>query len=198
MKKVLCLMVIVVSGFCADSPLVGQKAPAISGVTLNGRIVDSLYFKGKVTLLNFMYIGCRPCMKELIFLNELDSEMKGQPFQILCVAPHSPEKLLKFNSDERNPYSAVRRGLGAPTIRYDILPQCIPGYKSQADTNPTHIRIMPECEQISKEFGVEGYPVTYLVDMNGIIRNYHFGYPMEVTDSAYREKLRKEIGELLK
>jgi hypothetical protein len=80
MKKLLLFISIVLVSFSDESSLVGRVVPSIEGVTLTGKNIDASYFQGKVTLLNFMYIGCRPCMRELIFLNELDSEMKGKPF----------------------------------------------------------------------------------------------------------------------
>jgi cytochrome c biogenesis protein CcmG/thiol:disulfide interchange protein DsbE len=47
-----------------DTPLVGQVAPAISGVTLSGGSFDLTALRGRWVVLNFFASWCPPCQQE--------------------------------------------------------------------------------------------------------------------------------------
>ena len=177
--------------------LMDKPVPNFSGLTLDNKKIDSTFFKGKVTLLNFWAIGCKPCMKELPFLQELDSSFQKQAFHILSVAPHSREKLLAFNSGKPSQYSNFRKAIGADIIRVNVLPECMTSLKNKDDNNH-HLTLLHDCEAISNLFNVDAYPTTFIIDKAGIIRKIHFGYPMEQSDSEFKTQIVSEIEKLLK
>jgi thiol-disulfide isomerase/thioredoxin len=46
--------------------------------TTGGKILDSEYFKDKIILTNFWFIGCYPCMKEIPELNKIAIDFKDK------------------------------------------------------------------------------------------------------------------------
>lgn len=61
----------------SDSAEQLDKFPEFSGKDLDGNDVDSSIFaKNKVTLVNFWFSGCSPCVAELPALNELNESLK--------------------------------------------------------------------------------------------------------------------------
>lgn len=81
--------------------LIGQAAPDIIGVDLDGKAVRLADFKGKVVLLDFWATGCGPCVQGLPHMNKLREKYKDQPFVLLGVnrdAPGSASKVKRFLS----------------------------------------------------------------------------------------------------
>lgn len=152
-----------------DGLLINQKIPLFKAITLDGIAVDSNYFKRKVTLINFMYIGCAPCMAETPMLRKLYQDTRLNNFQMLCIAPQTSRQM---------------RQLAAYSIPYPIIAEC-----SQEDAlgNPSGVG----CRELSKKFQIGGYPVTLLVDQDGIIRYRHGGF-----SSEHPPKLKAEIESL--
>lgn len=197
MKTLLIITICSVFLCAKEYTLLDKHVPSFSGITLNNTKIDSAYFNGKVTLVNFWSMGCRPCMKEMPFLSQLDSIFPDQDFQVLSIAPHSRERLAAFNSDKISQYSSFRKAIGTGIIKFDILPECEVTKKSPYDTDE-HLTLAYDSDEISKLFEVEAYPTTFLIDRSGVIRYIHFGYPMDVSDSLYKKQLTNEIEILLK
>lgn len=54
-----------------------EAFPAFEGKDLEGNPVDnSLFTKNKVTVVNFWFSGCSPCVEELNLLNDLNNKLK--------------------------------------------------------------------------------------------------------------------------
>ncbi len=153
-----------------DRLLVDQKVPLFKALTLDGITVDSSYFQRKVTLINFMYIGCAPCMAEIPMLRKLHQDLKSPNFQMLCIAPQTAQQM---------------RQLAAYSIPYSIIAECP---KQDALGNPSGMG----CRELSNKFQVGGYPVTLLVDKKGVIRYRHGGFSNE-----HPPRLKTEIESLL-
>jgi peroxiredoxin len=153
-----------------DRLLINQKVPLFKAPTLDGVLVDSNYFKRKVTLINFMYIGCAPCMAEAPMLRKLYQDMKSAKFQMLCIAPQTSEQM---------------RQLASYSIPYSIIAECP---EEDALGNPSGLG----CRELSRKFQVGGYPVILLVDSKGIIRYRHGGFSNE-----HPPQLKAEIESLL-
>lgn len=150
--------------------LVGQKVPSFRAQTLDGVTIDSMYFMHKVTLINFMYIGCAPCIEEAPMLKKLYENMKSAKFQMLCIAPQTPQQMKPLH-----PY----------VIPYAIVAECP---EEDVLGHPSGLG----CRSISDKFLANGYPTTLLVDKAGIIRYRHMGYSSKKPSS-----LKAEIKALL-
>ncbi len=175
--------------------------PLLPQHTLDGKVVDANYFKGHVTLVNFMYIGCPPCMNELNILNRLNKEYGGKGnFQMLCIARQMKSQMVDFNSEDGPLFSQVRKFFGAEPIAYDILPACDEGASKMISRNAngdTSLRLESECDVVEKIYRVDSYPTTFLVDRNGIIRKINHGGPATKSDEKFYMNLRVDIDSML-
>lgn len=58
--------------------LEGCSMPEFTAQTLTGKSISKQSLKGKVVVMNFWYIGCKPCVAELPALNKLVEQYKGK------------------------------------------------------------------------------------------------------------------------
>ena len=133
--------------------MIGKKVPYFKRQTLNSITIDSSYFRNKVTLITFMYLGCMPCMYEARQLTKLHEEFKNTNFQILCIAPHTADQLKDFNSDNGSDLAKLRAHFKIDKLKYEILPECDtedPKRKKVSKDGSTIIA--PECNTISMLF----------------------------------------------
>jgi hypothetical protein len=59
--------------------------PNISGQTLDSVYIDSIYFKGKVTVINFSRNYCLPCVFEYKNLNEIYEYFGNDKINVLGI-----------------------------------------------------------------------------------------------------------------
>ncbi len=107
MKKILflvCITLMCLSAFAqneeGDIVKVGDKMPAFSVVSDNGKTITSESLKGKVVLINFFATWCPPCQKELAEIQKtLWPKYKDNPdFELLVIGrEHNKEELQKYN-----------------------------------------------------------------------------------------------------
>lgn len=190
------VLILVTMGFVSPSGIsrmIGREVPEITGKTIQGLEITPAFFKGKITLINFMYIGCPPCMVEINTLDKLKSyyEQQGTDFQILCIAPQTAFQMISFNG-EGNLYSSIRHHFKARPISYMILPEC-PSLKRNQKANT----MQPQCKRISQKFKVNAYPSNFLVDSQGIIRFANEGFFMSESDSLRMDYFKSKIDPLL-
>lgn len=174
-----------------------KMIPNFSRISLSGKCWNNDSLKGKVTLIAFWYIGCIPCMLEICLLNKLHREYsKSKDFLLISMAPQIKEDLSSFNNDSvKNVFSTVRSYFKAEPIEYEIIPTCDVRGKRK-DT--TKVILMPECDNITRDFKVWGYPQIFISDKKGVIRFVHGGFPQEPSASDVIFNLYKtEIDELL-
>jgi len=71
---------------------VGKQFPKFGAETLNGESVTENNLKGKVTLINFWFEYCSPCIAEFDTLNDLFVHFKGnKKFQFLSFSSDTSE-----------------------------------------------------------------------------------------------------------
>lgn len=180
-KHSVCLFIYSLCLFFSPNDLMAQsvfKMPRISGMTLEGKSIDSTYFLNKVTLISFFYIGCAPCMKEIPVLNKLKEHFKNSNFQILGIAPHTPSQLLKFNS----PDATNKSDSASKKIEYDLLPECPEDGLTGMSTR---------CHTLSQRFGVSAYPTSVMINGKEEILMTTEGFPMrEKDEETLKEMIR--------
>ncbi len=78
--------------------LIGQTAPQFTLQNLDGEIVTSSVFKGKVVVLDFWATWCPPCRMEIPDFIELQKEYGGKGFTFVGVSldQDGPEVVKKF------------------------------------------------------------------------------------------------------
>ncbi len=75
-KKLIMLLVILLVSIAILCAKEGDMFPSFEGTDLNGNPVDQSIFLGKVTVVNFWFSTCPPCLAELGDLDALDKELR--------------------------------------------------------------------------------------------------------------------------
>lgn len=147
--------------------------PAFSVTTTDGKLIDSTFYRGNLTWINFFYMGCAPCMKEIPLLIRLQQYFGKQQLRIIGIAPHAPSQLETFIRQKKE------QGL---VFNYPLAGEC------PEDGNTS---TAPRCHPVSGRLGVTSYPTSILVDATGNMVMTIEGFPI-------REKDEETFGELVK
>jgi cytochrome c biogenesis protein CcmG/thiol:disulfide interchange protein DsbE len=76
--------------------IIGAAMPDSLGLTLSGKRVDQDYFKQKITLLNFWFESCPPCVEEIPELNKLIANFGEEKFNYLGIGRETDADVLLF------------------------------------------------------------------------------------------------------
>ena len=121
---------------------IGMPAPDIDGVDLNGKPLRLADYRGKVVLLVFWASWCGPCVAEIPHERELVERFKEHQFALLGI-----------NGDEDK--SAAQKVIEEEKVNW-------------LNWNDP---VTAEAQgPIVNRFYVDGWPATFLLDSNGIIR----------------------------
>ena len=168
-----------------------KPVPEFRKTTLSGRPITRETFKGHVTLINFWYYNCLPCIAEIPALNRLHSQYKDDDqVQFLAFFKDS----MALDDRNRRLYESQKAGPGidkmAPISAFPIEP------KSEKFSFPQ----VPNSGEINPLFNIVGYPTTMIIDEEGIIRYIQYGMrvklgPKEADDfpKFTFEKLKRKV-----
>lgn len=142
-----------------------------TGKDLDGNDVDESFFKNnKVTVVNFWFSGCKPCVEELSKLNELNDEIREMGGEVVGINTDT----LDNNQDGIKEAKEILKAQGA-------------SYKNLTfDSDST----------VGKYAGnIMAFPTTVLVDKDGNI----IGEPFMggINDQSNYEQLMKQIQSIL-
>ena len=142
-----------------------------TGKDLDGKDVDESVFKNnKVTVVNFWFSGCKPCVEELSKLNELNDEIRDMGGEVVGINTDT----LDNNQDGIKEAKEILKAQGA-------------SYKNLTfDSDST----------VGKYAGnIMAFPTTVLVDKDGNI----IGEPFMggINDQSNYEQLMKQIQSIL-
>ncbi|MBV4359539.1 TlpA family protein disulfide reductase [Pinibacter aurantiacus] len=98
-----------------------KPAPLFSVTDVDGVKYDLHELKGKVVVLNFWFIGCAPCKKEMPELNKLVEKYKAKDVVFLAfeVNDNSAEKIKAVTSGNFN-YTMIPAKRNGISIQYNI------------------------------------------------------------------------------
>lgn len=141
---------------------VGKTAPEIEGEDLDGVKFKLGDYRGKAVMLTFWGSWCGPCMAQVPHERELVEKYKDKPFALIGVNSDADrQKLKQVLADEKITWRSFWCG-------------------PEAMTGPIPIK-----------WNVSGWPTTYLIDHNGVIRSKN---ATGATLDARLEKLVAEAG----
>ena len=150
-----------------DSEPSRERFPSFEGKTLEGSDINSgVFAQNSVTVVNFWFSDCPPCLAELGELNEVNEELKKYGGEVIGVNTYT------FGGDEK----AIKEAAG-------ILNQKKASYRNLWVSKDSDLA------KLTKE--IVGYPTTYVVDRNGTI----VGEPIlgGIDNEALKEELQKQI-----
>ncbi len=93
----------------------GALLPSFSAKTINDVVIDSTYFADKVSVINFWFIGCKPCEEEMPAFNKLVENYKNESVQFLAISRNSPTHVNEFLAE--HPFNFEQIAYGEPLIR---------------------------------------------------------------------------------
>jgi len=108
--------------------LVGKNAKPFNVTDINGNRFSIEELKGKIIVINFWFIECKPCVVEIPDLNKLVEDYKGKEIVFLGFAINKTSKLNSF--------------LNKKEFKYNIIPESKDIISSYGiNSFPTHIII---------------------------------------------------------
>jgi thiol-disulfide isomerase/thioredoxin len=79
-------MAAAVLALAAGAPAVGQPAPALVAVQLDGRVFDLAALRGKVVIVNFWATWCSPCRAEMPLLDSFYQQHRAAGLELIGVS----------------------------------------------------------------------------------------------------------------
>ncbi len=127
----------------------GQAAPEFQLQTLDGKMVSSSGFAGKVVLLYVWFTGCPPCMKEAPDLAALDRELAERGLSV--VGANADHLLgLGYTDDDRRRYIEKEK-MGFPVVHWS--------------------------KEADRDYGgVSIFPTMFLINRRGVVAAHWIGY----------------------
>ncbi|MES2764366.1 MAG: TlpA disulfide reductase family protein [Bacteroidota bacterium] len=116
---------------------VGTAAPTLSGKNYQNNLqVETINFKGRVTLLDFWYMSCVPCIKSIPEIEKIHEKYSAKGLQVIGI-----------NSSDNNEkgFKRLTKFLTHNIIKYPIL------FVS---------------DEITKQYPINGWPTFYIIDKN--------------------------------
>jgi peroxiredoxin len=84
---------------------IGKQFPSSTFTTLEGNVITSKECVGKVTIVNFWFETCSPCIAEFDALNALFNRFRNNPkFQFISLCRDTPEETKESVKKYRLPY----------------------------------------------------------------------------------------------
>jgi peroxiredoxin len=78
------------------SALIETLMPSFEVTDIKGKVIQSSALKGKVIVLNFWFVECKPCVMEIPELNEISKMFKKDEVVFLGLATNQKKQLKKF------------------------------------------------------------------------------------------------------
>jgi peroxiredoxin len=93
-----------------SNAMVGKPAIPFSVTDISGNAYTLESLKGKVVVINFWFVECKPCVMEIPELNKLVEKYKGKDIVFLGIATNDKAKLQKFLEKQPFNYNIISDG----------------------------------------------------------------------------------------
>lgn len=126
----------------SNETAVGAIATDFTGKLLDNSSVQLSALKGKVVVLNFWFVECAPCIKEMPELNEIVKKYQGNEVEFLAITHNSKDQIAEFLKKKQFDYKIIAESQNI-----------IDAYKANAF--PTHIVIDRDGKIKFSQFGYQ-------------------------------------------
>ncbi|WP_185153362.1 TlpA family protein disulfide reductase [Fulvivirga lutimaris] len=75
--------------------ITGHLLPVINETSIGGTPINQEYFKGKITIMNFWFSACAPCMAEIPGFNEIKMKYGTERVNYLAIGRDAKEDIIK-------------------------------------------------------------------------------------------------------
>jgi thiol-disulfide isomerase/thioredoxin len=100
--------------YLKEDCILGAQLSEFEGTTMDGKKIDKAYLIGKISVINFWFIGCHPCEEEMPILNKLVEKYKSDPVNFLAISRNSPKDVSEFLVE--HPFNFEQIAYGQPII----------------------------------------------------------------------------------
>lgn len=90
--------------------LVGETPSDFTLKSLEGQTVSLQDYKGQIVLLNFWFVGCKPCIMEMPELNDIVADFESEGVNFLAIGLDNPERVNKFLETNAFEYQLLPNG----------------------------------------------------------------------------------------
>ena len=136
----------------------GARAPDFELIDLEGNTIKLSDYKGTPVFLNFWASWCGPCKAEMPFMEKVYAENKDRSFEILAVNVTTSEK--SIGNVE----------------------------KFVADYELTFPIPLDEKGSVSHQYNIIGYPTSFFIDSEGVIRSIAHG---PLTEEEMEKRIKR-------
>ena len=141
-----------------ESKKIDTKAPNFTVKDIFSKKFKSKDLLGKVVVLNFWFINCSPCVKEIPELNRLKKDFKDKNVEFIALGLDEAYKIAAFK--KKTPF------------KYNIV---------------------SDARWLTNKFDVKSYPTNIIIDKEGNISFYKYGFKNDIYDV-----MNYEINKVLK
>ncbi|MEP7198123.1 MAG: TlpA disulfide reductase family protein [Saprospiraceae bacterium] len=78
------------------SCMIGSTIPELNCKSISGKVITPEYFDGKISLINFWFEGCPPCVAEIPILNEIMDKYGTTNFNYVAIGNDSEVDISEF------------------------------------------------------------------------------------------------------
>lgn len=104
----------------AQSPLLGKRAPEISGVSLDGRAVRLSGLAGRYVLINFFATWCVPCQREHPELREFVDANPSRATVVSVIFDDEPDRVRQFFAERGGDWPVMADPSGKVSLDYGV------------------------------------------------------------------------------
>lgn len=119
--------------FSSADCILGAQLPEFTDTTMEGTVIDKEYFQEKVSVINFWFIGCKPCEAEMPGFNKLVEKYSSSPVRFLAIGRNSPGDIDEFLAD--HPFHFDHIAYGEPIIKNNFKHKWAYPFTIVADRN---------------------------------------------------------------